>query len=141
MYTPHIKEQIQSFFSRLFSAYKKGKQPDKKGNVPNSRSDEIFDAERDLRHEEEVHVRYDVSSRAQKDNSDLLHPINVNDVDLCELEQSISTTSKLADSKLHYWHLLCIPLGDQFYVLPLYSYICYHKKIIDIWSGRPKNLP
>ena len=48
-----------------------------------------------LRHEEEVHVRYDVSSRAQKDNSDLLHPINVNNVDLCDLEQSISTTSKL----------------------------------------------
>ena len=119
MYTPHIKEQIQSFFSRLFSAYKKGKQPDKKGNVPNSRSDEIFDAERDLRHEEEVHVRYDLSSRAQKDNSDLLHPINVNNADLCELEQSISTTSKLTDSKLEGYptellKIIVVPIGKEF---------------------------
>ena len=47
-----------------------------------------------------MHVRYDLSSRAQKDNSDLLHPIDVNNVDLCELNQSISTNSKLTDSKL-----------------------------------------
>ena len=33
-------------------------------------------------------------------NSDLLQPINVNNVDLCELEQSISTTNKLTDSNL-----------------------------------------
>ena len=66
--------------------------------------DLIFDAERHLSHEEGVHLRYELDLRAGRDDSDQ-HPINIEDIDLCELEHSISTSNTLVQSKLEEYSL------------------------------------
>ena len=94
------KEQIQSYFSRLHATQKKAEQGKAKKTPPPPTKDEIFDAERDLTYEEEMHFRHEVEFRAENDTSEQ-HPIQVNGIDVCELENSISTTEILTRSKLY----------------------------------------
>ena len=99
------KEQIQSYFSRLHANQKKAAQGKGKGigkgkKPPPPTRDEIFDTEQDLTYEEEMHFRHEVEFRAENDTSEQ-HPIQVNGIDLCDLENSISTTEILTRSKLY----------------------------------------
>ena len=93
------KQQIQSYFCRLFAAQKKAEQGKGKKAAELSRG-EIFDAERELRHQEEGHFRMELQHLAQSDISDQ-HPIQINEIDICELEHSISSSDKLIKSKLY----------------------------------------
>ena len=51
-------------------------------------------------YEEEGHFRMELEHLAQSDTSDQ-HPIQINGIDVCEIEHSISSSDKLIRSKLY----------------------------------------
>ena len=90
----HERANTKLFFKvACYSEESRARKSEKKPPPPTR--DEIFDAERDLTYEEEMHFRHEVEFRAENDTSEQ-HPIQVNGIDLCELENSISTTEILS---------------------------------------------